>query len=133
MTSFNTPVATTLEILGKLLLASLFWWDAIFVIIPNFQDVGTYIGQSVLPFPKLMTFGATVLLIIAPILLFVRRLDVIGLTALSVFCIMTACLFHPYWTFPADDRAGEQIHFMKDIALAGAMIVIAGQKLRATV
>ena len=125
-----SPIGNPLFILGKLLLASLFWWDALFVFIPNVHDVVGYIGQSILPFPKLIAPVTILFLILAPASLFVRRTEIAGFLALAVFCLMTALIFHPYWTFATEDRLNEQIHFMKDIALAGAMLAAAGLKLQ---
>lgn len=124
-------VGVPLQIFGKLLLALLFWWDAIFQFIPNFADVVAYIGQNNLPYPNLVAASTTGFLIVTPILFFIKRVEVISFLALGAFCLMTSLIFHPYWIFTMEDRAGEQIHFMKDFALAGAMFTVAGMKLRA--
>ena len=123
-------IGDPLLLIGKILLAALFWWDAIFVFVPSFQDVIGYIGQSILPFPKFVAIGTLAFLILAPASLFIKRTEVAGFLALAVFCLLTALIFHPYWTFAAEDRLNEQIHFMKDVALAGAMLTVAGLKLR---
>lgn len=123
-------IGDALQFVGKIFLALLFWWDAIFEFIPNFQNVIIYIGQNNLPFPGLVAGMTTGFLIVAPILFFIKRVEIIGFLALGVFCVLTALIFHPYWTFAMEDRASEQLHFMKDFALAGAMFIVAGLKIR---
>jgi uncharacterized membrane protein YphA (DoxX/SURF4 family) len=38
---------------------------------------------------------------------------------------MTAFIFHDFWALDPAERVPEQIHFMKDVALAGAMLALA--------
>jgi putative oxidoreductase len=46
--------------------------------------------------------------------------------ALAAFCVLTAFLFHPFWSVPEAQQYGEQVSFFKDLALAGGLLVVAG-------
>jgi uncharacterized membrane protein YphA (DoxX/SURF4 family) len=44
---------------------------------------------------------------------------------LAIFLLVTAFKFHDYWNVEdAQTRAGEQAHFLKDLALAGALVLL---------
>lgn len=111
-------------LIGKIMIAALFVWDAIFQFIPNFSDVAVYIGQSGLPWPRAVAVATIIFLIIAPLALFIEKVELFSLLALSAFCLLTAFIFHQYWDFENSDRNLEQIQFMKDFALSGAMLAI---------
>lgn len=125
---FGTAVGKlqpALGLIGKLLVAALFWWDSIFLFIPDFQGTAQYIAQKQLPLPQVLAALTIVFLLVAPALLFVRMTEVLGFLALAAFCLMTAVIFHDFWALDPADRVPEQVHFMKDLALAGAMLALA--------
>ena len=47
--------------------------------------------------------------------------------------LATAVLFHNFWTMPGDKAPNEIAHFVKNIGLAGAFLVLAGESIRVRV
>ena len=130
MSTISTPhLINALSFIGKLLLVALFWWDVAFQFIPNFTNLINYIAQHGLPFPSLVAQLTTLFLIICPALIFFKFSELIGYFGLAMFCIATALVFHQFWTLSGNDRVGEQLHFMKDLALAGTLIIIVARHL----
>lgn len=43
---------------------------------------------------------------------------------LAVYTLLTALFMHPFWRFDGMERMGEMSHFNKDVALAGAALVL---------
>lgn len=112
---------------GKLMVVALFWWDVVFLLVPDFAGTVGYISQRGLPFPEVVAVATILALLVLPAMLFFRKTEAVGLTGLALFCILAAVLFHQYWTLEGFDRTMEQIHFMKNIALAGAMLMLTAQ------
>lgn len=114
-----------LALVGRILLAILFiryGWEKV----AAFQGTVDYIAAKGLPMPAVLAALATVVELGGGILIAVGLLTGWAALALAGFCILTAFLFHPYWTLPEAQQAGDQISFFKDLALAGGLLVLAG-------
>lgn len=123
-------LATAAGIAGKLMVVALFWWDAIFLLIPGFSGTAGFIAQRGLPFPELLAVAAIVMLLVLPAMVFFRKTEAVGFLGLSFFCLLTAAVFHQYWNLDGGDRVMEQIQFMKNLALAGALLMLFGHGLK---
>jgi putative oxidoreductase len=44
--------------------------------------------------------------------------------ALFVFTLLTAILFHGFWSAPADQAMMQQINFMKNLAIMGGLVFV---------
>lgn len=44
--------------------------------------------------------------------------------ALAVYTVAAALVFHAYWSVPADQVMNQQIHFMKNLAIAGGLLLL---------
>jgi putative oxidoreductase len=128
MTSADTLVQTGVSLVGRFMVALLFWWSGIFGFLMAWEpSVGTIAARG-LPAPAVLGVAAAVLEIVGPVALLMRRTAVWAAFALSLFCLLTAVLFHPYWSVGADDRFVETVNFFKDIALSGALLTIAAER-----
>jgi len=125
-------LAAAAGLAGKLMLVALFWWDVFFLLIPDFSGTAGYIGQRGLPFPEVLAVAAIVMLLVLPAMVFFRKTAAAGYLGLSLFCLFTAVVFHQYWTLDGGERVMEQIQFMKNLALAGALLMIFGYIIRRT-
>jgi putative oxidoreductase len=85
-----------------------------------------YIAAKGLPMPAVLAALAAVVELGGGILLAVGLITGWAALALAGFCVLTAFLFHPFWTLPAAQQYGEQVSFFKDLALAGGLLVVAG-------
>jgi putative oxidoreductase len=119
-----TTIPAMLEIGGKLMISSLFWWDGVLQGLMTWPDVVGYVSAQGLPMPALVAAAATALQILAPIGLFLRRLESWAALALAGYCLLTAVLFHNFWTLGGDDRILAEIQFLKNMAIAGAFLVV---------
>jgi putative oxidoreductase len=115
-----------LEWAGKCLIASLFWWSG-YNGLTGFSDVVSSVADVGLPAPTLVGAAALMLEIVAPALLFVRPLEVWAAGVLALYCLLTALFFHNFWTLPEPERFNNQVNFFKNLALAGALLVIMAQ------
>ncbi|MCX7348074.1 MAG: DoxX family protein [Alphaproteobacteria bacterium] len=111
------------DVVGRVLLAALFIQDG-WTVILNYASTTDYIAQhgipaTLLPLALATQIGGGVLIILG---LWTR----VAAVALGLFCLSTAVIFH---AFSADFN--EQIHFWKDLALAGGFFVLMANGARA--
>ena len=45
--------------------------------------------------------------------------------ALALFTLLASLLFHNFWALPADQAAMQQLMFMKNLSVAGGMLMVA--------
>lgn len=116
-------LSDVLDVAGRSLLAALFIEDG-WTVILNYAATADYVTQhgvpaALLPFALLTQLGGGALIALG---LWTR----LAALALGLFCLSTAVIFH---AVSAD--ANEQIHFWKDLALAGGFFVLVANGARA--
>jgi len=116
---------------GKLLIASLFWWSGIFGIVVTWPDTVGFVAARGIPLPMLAAAGAGLFEVLVPLGLFHRRSERWATLALAVYCLATALLFHDWWDYSGGARAAQTVNFMKNLALAGALLVLASRRIDA--
>ena len=105
-----------LDLLGRILISGIF-------LLSGFNKIGNYEGtvgwMESFSLPGILLIPAIVLEIIAPILIIIGYKTKIAAATLSIFCIITALIFH--------NNLSDQmqlIAFMKNIALAGGFLFL---------
>jgi putative oxidoreductase len=106
-----------LDLLGRLMLAALFLNDG-WVVVNNYDATAEYLSQFGVP--PFMLVPALLLQVVGGLLVAVGSNTRLAALALSFFCISTAVIFHNQLGDP-----NEQIHFWKDLAIAGGFLVLA--------
>lgn len=124
MVSKQPAVLDAQALAGRVMVASLFWYSAIFDMAANWPSVADYIAARGLPAPRLLAVGAMAFEVLAPAAFLVPRFSRWAATALAVYCVLTALLFHDFWAFDPDVRSDAAFHFFKNIALAGALVAL---------
>jgi putative oxidoreductase len=113
-----------LGLVARAMLAWLFLWSGLFGILPGFASVVRMIADRGLPAPAVLAVGAGIVEIGAPLALFFRSTEAPAGLLLAIYCLLTATLFHPYWEVEPGQRFDVQVHFLKDIALSGAFLLL---------
>ena len=125
-------------VLGRVMLALIFFMSAIGNKIPKFNDVAEYMASEGVPIPQVMLVGAIVFLIAGSLSLILGFKARIGAGLLLVFLVLATYFFHDFWTWPENAmwvlslnsevqmpvQQIEMISFMKNMALMGAMLFI---------
>ena len=121
-----------LALLGRCMLVTIFLMAAIGQKIPKFSDVAAYMEAEGVPAPKIMLGGAIAFLIVGSISVAIGFKARIGAGLLMVFLILATYYFHDFWTIINQDAVAQQakqeqmIQFMKNLSMAGAMLLIVG-------
>ena len=109
-------MANVLDLLGRILISTLFLLNGVFKI-SNYD--GTVGWMESFGMPEILIIPAIILEVIGPILIIIGYKAKIAASFLSLFCIATAIIFH--------NDFSDQIQFtsfMKNIALAGGFLFI---------
>ncbi|RMF44470.1 MAG: DoxX family protein [Planctomycetota bacterium] len=121
----NDQVRCALAVVGRILLSAIFLMSAIANKIPNFNAVAEYAASEGVPMPKIMLAGGIVFLIAGGLSVLLGYRVRIGATLLLIFLILATYFFHDFWTMEDAAQQQEQmIHFMKNMALMGAMLLL---------
>ncbi len=112
-----------LALIARILLALLFL-IAGFGKIGGFAGTAGYIASKGLPLPEvgaaiavLVEFGGALALIVG----FQTRIVAL---VMAVFTIATGVIFHNYWAMPADQVMVNQIMFLKNLSIAGGLLML---------
>lgn len=113
-----------LLILGRILFGGFFIASGI----NHFTNAGMmsgYAGSKGLPAPYLGVVGSGVVLVAGGLSVLLGFLPVVGLALLIVFLVPASLIFHNFWTIQdPQQRAAEQINFLKNLALTGAALTL---------
>ncbi len=120
----NTKLQDTTVLVGRILLGLLFVLSG-FSKIVGFDGTVGYIAAKNLPMPTivaaltiLVELGGGLALVVG---FFTRQSALI----LAVFTLLAAFLFHNFWAADAASQMMQQINFMKNLSIAGGMLVLA--------
>lgn len=82
------------------------------------------------PAPELLVPLATGLLLVSSLFLALWVWPLVAAAGVLAFFLSTTPAIHSFWEFEGKERANQQIHFSKNIALIGASIVFLREALR---
>ena len=116
--------------MGFFLLLARILFSAIFIQsgvghLMNTAQMGEYAKTKGVPAPKVAVFLTGVMILLGGISVLLGLWVKVGAWLLIIFLIPTAFIMHNFWTVEDPmDRRNDQIHFMKDLAMAGAAFLI---------
>ena len=93
----------------------------------HFMNLGMmahYAGHEGTPAPKVAVAGTGVLLLAGGLSVVLGVVPVIGLISMVVFLVPVSLVMHDFWAVPEEQKMDQQIHFMKNVALAGAALAL---------
>jgi putative oxidoreductase len=118
---YQAPIA----ILGRLLLAAIFLVSPLVNLIPNFSATTTAMQTAGVPAPSIFLSVAIAMLIAGSLALIAGYQARCGALLLLIFLVPATYYFHAPWKAGNAAEAGQQIiHFLKNIGLMGAMLLI---------
>lgn len=121
----NQKLQAMLNVAGRTLLCTIFIMSAVGNKIPQFNNVAGYMASEGVPAAKVMLAGAIVFLLAGSLSIILGYRARCGATLLLIFLILATYFFHDFWAFEDPAARQEQmIGFMKNMALAGAMLMI---------
>lgn len=118
-TNFNAMALS-----GRVLLALVFLLSGIGKL-RGFDGTVAYISSVGLPLPGVLTALALALEIVAGVALILGYRTRWAALALAAFTLAAAFLFHNFWSMPEQAQVMQQIMFLKNLAIAGGLLMVA--------
>jgi putative oxidoreductase len=119
------PICGLLAVLGRIALCAIFLGAAA-KDIPDFKTTAEFMDKNGVPQPQILLAGAIVFLIVGSISVILGYKARFGALLLLVFLGLASYYFHAFWKLEGDKAQAEQIQFMKNLSMAGAMLFIIG-------
>ena len=116
---------TYAPLFGRILLAFIFLQSG-FDKVLNYGKTVNLMGARGIPEPQVVLPVAIAALFVGGIMVLVGWKARWGALALIVFMIPTTLYFHGYWTYPAALQLNQFHHFVKNLAVIGALFMILG-------
>jgi putative oxidoreductase len=117
--------APLLSLAGRLLLALLFIQSGP-PIMMSAQDTAATMAGAGLPSSALLAVAIGAFELVGGLFIAIGVKTRWTALALALFTLVASLKFHAYWAAPADQQFVQQLLFMKNIAVAGALLFVAG-------
>ncbi len=118
--SFKSP----LVVAGRILLALMFVMAG-FSKLGNIAGTAGYIASAGLPMATALAWATGLFEVVAGLALAVGFHTRWAALLLGLFTLLASVLFHNFWAMPADKQFMQQLMFMKNLAVAGGMFMVA--------
>lgn len=113
-----------ITVIGRVMLCAIFFFSAVGHNISHFNEVAAQMELHDLPAPKVLLVGAIAFLIAGSLSVVVGYKSRFGALLLLVFLAMASYYFHNFWAVEEAQRQMQQVHFMKNLSIMGAMLMI---------
>jgi putative oxidoreductase len=119
-------VRAFLTVLGRVLLSAIFLMSAVANKIPHFHDVAALMEKVGIPAPQLMLVGAIVFVLVGSISVILGFKAQFGAALMLIFLVLASYYFHNFWAtgLSPEEQQNQMAHFMKNVGLMGAMLLI---------
>lgn len=120
---------TIIQAAGRLLLGGYFLFGA-FNHFSNLQAMSGYAKLKGVPASSAAVLFSGLLLLVGGASVLLNVYPLVGLSALVLFLLPVTLIMHAFWKVDdANSRMGEVVQFTKNMALLGAILVLAGSAL----
>ena len=120
----NDFLKTPLVVVGRVLLALIIVTSG-YGKLAGLEGTAGYIASAGLPWPTALAAAAGLFELLAGLALVVGFKARWAALALGAFTLLASLLFHAYWAAPADQQFVQQLMFMKNLAIAGGLFIVA--------
>ena len=117
------PEVDWAEVLGRVALAAIFLWSGYTKLAYLDANVG-YMKAYGMPAAELRIWPALAVEIVGGLMLALGWKARWAAIALAVFTLVSMLIFHAYWSVPGDQVQNQQIHFMKNVAIIGGLLLV---------
>jgi putative oxidoreductase len=119
----STQTQNAVSLIGRILLALIFILSG-FGKIGGFAGTVGYIASKGLPLASLVAVLTIVVELGGGLAIATGFFARWAALALAVFSVLAAFIFHNFWAVPAEQVMMQNINFMKNISIAGGMLMV---------
>jgi putative oxidoreductase len=107
-----------------LLLCTIFFMAGVANKIPHFNDVAKIMESAGVPASQLMLVGAIAFLLVGSVSVILGYKARFGAALLLTFLVLASYYFHAFWKLEGQEQQMQTIHFMKNLSMMGAMLLL---------
>ena len=122
-TAFDGALSGELFLLGRLLFGGVLAFNGLNHFL-DAESMAGYAGAKGVPAPGLMVPFTGGILLFGGLGVAAGVLPTLAAGALVVFLAVTTPLMHDFWAVPDDQKQGEMINFLKNVAMGGAALAL---------
>jgi putative oxidoreductase len=119
-----TPLQSSTVLVGRVLLGLIFVLSG-FAKISGFDGTAGFIASKGLPLPQLVAALTIVVELGGGLALMAGLYTRQVVVVLAAFTLLAGVIFHNFWAAPQPEQMAQQINFLKNLAIAGGMLVVA--------
>lgn len=113
-----------LVLLGRVLFSAIFLMSGLGHLTQS-ESMGEYAGSKGVPAPRLMVILTGIIILLGGLSILLGVYVNVGALLLVLFLIPAALYMHDFWNFEdPQESQNQQIHFMKNLSMAGAALLI---------
>lgn len=113
-----------LVLLGRILFSAIFLMSGMGHLTQS-ESMGEYAGSKGVPAPRLMVILTGIIIILGGLSILLGAYVNVGALLLVLFLIPAALYMHDFWNIEdPQESQNQQIHFMKNLSMAGAALLI---------
>ncbi len=113
------------DLIGRVMMSAIFIFEAIDSIMYAEQTKTTMADYGILWRQDLLLYASITMLILGGVMLLVGYRIRFGAWLLLLYWIPVTCIVYSFWNDPVDIQRLNAIFFMRNIAIAGGLLVIA--------
>jgi|SRR5687768_5835599 len=113
------------DLFGRIMMSAIFVFEAIDSIMYAEQTKKTMQEYGIFWKPDLLLYLSISMLLLGALLLLTGYRIRFGVLLLLLYWIPVTCIVYSFWNDPADTQRLNAILFMKNIAIAGGLLIIA--------
>ena len=118
-----TTYDRVLPLIGRILISVIFLFSG-FGKLTSFSSSAAFLASKHFPIPSAMLAGAIIVEIIGGLCLVFGFKARIAAFIMFLYLIPTTLVFHNFWALQGAARGDNQIHFLKNIAIMGALLMV---------
>ena len=111
--------------LGRVLIASIFLISGVRKAL-GFAGTAQFMQSKGLPSAEILLMATIALELIGGLMIVFNRFAAPAAVLLAGFCVLSGAIFHNFWAAEAAQYQSQLNHFLKNVALAGGLLFIAG-------
>lgn len=113
------------DLIGRIMMSAIFVFEAIDSIMYAEQTKITMAEYGIFWKQDLLLYGSITMLIIGALMLLIGYRIKFGVWLLLLYWIPVTCIIYSFWNDPVETQRLNAIFFMRNIAIAGGLLIIA--------
>ncbi len=115
------------DLIGRIFLSAIFIFEAVDSILYMDKTQVTMTQYGLTWHQDMLFYGTVFLLVVGGLMVLLGYRSTLGAALLLLYWTPVTFLVHDFWNYPKDQLRIQSILFMKDVAIIGGLLMLAGK------